>query len=101
MNAVPNTLSEVPPYSDPFPHDSSSKNEGLSTEAFIITGAIVAVLFIITVIIAIYCIKKSYKNGKLTKASGEYMVNLGDEMVDDNEEEDETGNYQSPTTIIV
>lgn len=88
---------------DPIPQDSSSKNSGLPAEAFIITGGIIAVVFIVAVLIAIYCIKKSYRNGNQNAVNGEYMINLGDEMVGDEEEEDdeeEEGKYQNPVAVI-
>lgn len=88
---------------DPIPQDSSSKNSGLPAEAFIITGGIIAVVFIVAVLIAVYCIKKSYRNGNQNAVNGEYMINLGDEMVGDEEEEDEEeeeGKYQNPVAVI-
>lgn len=88
--------SDIPQYSDPFPPDSSSKGDGLPSEAFIITGVIVAVLFICIIGFTIYHIKKTYEANKYRKATASYMVDLNDD-----EEETSVGDYQSPVTGAV
>lgn len=83
-------------FPDPFPHDSSSKGQGLPTEAFIITGSIIAVLFVCVLIFAIFYINKMRKQSQYRKATSEYMVDLNDDAGGE-----EIGDYQSPNTTII